>query len=178
MAYTKQTWADGKAGATPVNAAALNHMEAGIAAAAVLSDLPKAHLYQNTVQNFTSSNWFAVTLDTAMIDSHAGLATGGFKVPTGQAGIYLVDASVYFNAAAAGGTFLATVWVNGAARVGAEAGGSTYFSGTGYAAGVAAGARLLSLNAGDLLQPAAYSTLAAWNTSTNVRTWLTALRVA
>jgi hypothetical protein len=32
MAYTPQTWADGSSGATPLTAARLNHMEAGIAA--------------------------------------------------------------------------------------------------------------------------------------------------
>lgn len=38
MAYVKQTWADGAAGGTPINAAALNRMEDGIAAAVVAGD--------------------------------------------------------------------------------------------------------------------------------------------
>jgi hypothetical protein len=33
MTYTKQTWVDGVAGNTPINAAALGHIEDGIAAA-------------------------------------------------------------------------------------------------------------------------------------------------
>lgn len=33
MTYTKQTWVDGVAGNTPINAAALNHMEDGISTA-------------------------------------------------------------------------------------------------------------------------------------------------
>lgn len=35
MAYTVQTWADDPIGATPITAAKLNHMEAGIADASV-----------------------------------------------------------------------------------------------------------------------------------------------
>lgn len=33
MAYSEQTWQDGSSGGTPVNAARLQHMEDGIAAA-------------------------------------------------------------------------------------------------------------------------------------------------
>lgn len=40
MPYTPQTWADGSGGGTPITAARLNNIEAGLAAAATRSDLP------------------------------------------------------------------------------------------------------------------------------------------
>jgi lysophospholipase L1-like esterase/polygalacturonase len=39
VAYSKQTWTDGPAGNTPVNASRLNHIEDGVAAAATATDL-------------------------------------------------------------------------------------------------------------------------------------------
>lgn len=41
-AYTQQTWADGSAGGTPINAARLNHMEDGITNSATDEDLSSA----------------------------------------------------------------------------------------------------------------------------------------
>ena len=38
MAYTKQTWADGAAGETPITAARLNHIETGLESAASAAD--------------------------------------------------------------------------------------------------------------------------------------------
>ena len=38
MAYSPQTWADGPSGGTPLSAARLNYMEAGIAAALAAAD--------------------------------------------------------------------------------------------------------------------------------------------
>jgi hypothetical protein len=38
MAYTKQTWSDGQAGATPITAARLNYIESGIQVAAATAD--------------------------------------------------------------------------------------------------------------------------------------------
>lgn len=38
VAYTQQTWADGSAGGTPISAARLNHMEAGIKDASYARD--------------------------------------------------------------------------------------------------------------------------------------------
>lgn len=38
MSYIKQTWADGEAGGTPINAARLNYIESGIEAAASVAD--------------------------------------------------------------------------------------------------------------------------------------------
>lgn len=40
VSYVKQTWADDAAGATPIMAANLNHMEDGIAAAQTADGLP------------------------------------------------------------------------------------------------------------------------------------------
>lgn len=42
MAYTKQTWLDGKSGATPISAERLGHIEAGIAAAQDAADAAAA----------------------------------------------------------------------------------------------------------------------------------------
>lgn len=42
MAYTKQTWADGEAGGTPIDAASLNHLEDGVASAAGVADAAQA----------------------------------------------------------------------------------------------------------------------------------------
>lgn len=42
MAYEPQTWADGEEGGTPITAAALNHLEAGVGDAAAAADAAAA----------------------------------------------------------------------------------------------------------------------------------------
>lgn len=50
-AYTQQTWADGSAGGTPINAARLNHMEDGISNSATDEDLASAVTSLTTLAN-------------------------------------------------------------------------------------------------------------------------------
>lgn len=52
MSYTPQTWADGSGGGTPLSAARLSHMEAGIEDADTrLSSLTKADVGLGSVDN-------------------------------------------------------------------------------------------------------------------------------
>lgn len=107
MVYAKNTWVDGANGGTPVTAARLNNMENGIAAAAVLSDLPIAFLRQATVQSGITTGVFTkITWDTADIDTHSGWTSGAntrWTVPAGQAGYYEVQGIPLINSITAGG---------------------------------------------------------------------------
>lgn len=49
MSYTEQTWSDGVSGGTPVNAARLRHMEAGIKDASNRLDVHDAQLVSKPV---------------------------------------------------------------------------------------------------------------------------------
>jgi hypothetical protein len=78
VAYTKQTWADGEAGETPIEAAALNHIEDGIEAAAATADTASAGLADKADADHTHTE-----LTTATDTSTAGTivrrdASGGF----------------------------------------------------------------------------------------------------
>jgi hypothetical protein len=177
MTYSKQTWVDNS---TPLSAARLNNMENGIATAEAsgLATMPRAVLGTSAPQTGLPIGWNKVALDTAIIDTHSGLDTvnKAFKVPTGQAGVYLIDGSAYVNGQIA--TYLSTIWVNGAASAVGESGGSTYLASSGYAVGVPTGARLLNLNVGDIVNLYAYGTVASWVLNVNVKSWMTVLRVA
>ena len=49
MAYSKQTWKNKKAGGTPINADALNHMEDGIEAASYKVDVLDYDIENNLI---------------------------------------------------------------------------------------------------------------------------------
>lgn len=53
MAYIKQTWSDGSAGGTPINASRLNYMETGIAAAQAFSDTGWVDMTPGVANGFT-----------------------------------------------------------------------------------------------------------------------------
>lgn len=180
MTYAKQTWTNGAAGNTPINATRLNYMENGIAAAeaAGLATMPKAMLYASASQTNLPANWSKISIDAASIDTHSALDTvnKGFKVPVGQAGIYMIDGSMYANGVIA--TYLSTIYINGSAVSPGESGGGAYMANAGYSFGVPTGARLHTLNAGDVVTLMGYSTVAGWTSSVTVRSWMSVIRVA
>ena len=74
MAYTPQTWADGEDGGTPITAAALTHMETGIADAA---DAAEAALTVDDIPALPASKVSTGTLADARIPALAiGKVTG------------------------------------------------------------------------------------------------------
>lgn len=68
MAYTPQTWADGEAGGTPITAAALTHIETGIADA---TDAAEAALVADDIPSLPASKINSGTLADARIPALA-----------------------------------------------------------------------------------------------------------
>ena len=88
MGYTQQSWVDGAAGATPINATRLNHIEAGIEDADNrITDLENASV---TLAKLTPGSYVRVVWDTASsvwrFQGGAGLAAR----PGARTDIYLI----------------------------------------------------------------------------------------
>lgn len=77
MTYTPQTWANGEAGGTPIDADALNHMEDGIAAAQVAATLDDD--VAALVANGASDTGAAVL---TVANARAAAAVAGVSIPT------------------------------------------------------------------------------------------------
>lgn len=98
MVYTKQTWADGEAGGTEIDAAALNYMEQGIYDASLAQ--PKPWSYELRV---TDSATRALGLNGATL---------GVAMP---AGVTLERIRVRFGTADGSGSTIITINKNGSA---------------------------------------------------------------
>jgi hypothetical protein len=125
MTYNKQTWVDGVAGATPINATRLNYMESGIAAAD-----PGALAVASLRQTFSygapypASTYSLMGWDTADVDTHSGFnknrVTQGasndsrWTVPAGQAGLYQIQAFICLTTITAGNVLAHALLKNGA----------------------------------------------------------------
>lgn len=85
MGYTPQTWTDGSAGGTPVNAARLAYMEAGIAAAASAADRAVGSGVPGVVQveSFTGTDAqkMQAALDYAIAERTAGRYMPWLQLP-------------------------------------------------------------------------------------------------
>lgn len=86
MSYTKQSWADGPAGGTPISAARLNHMEDGIASASSSAAADAAQATANAA--LSKANTALTAANNAQSDVDALGATfepvsGGFTAATG-----------------------------------------------------------------------------------------------
>jgi hypothetical protein len=101
MTYAQQTWVNGSGGATPLNATRLNHMEGGIAAAAVPhlatdgTNLLSADVW-NAAQSVPNAAWTKV-LDYPNQDITSpdlALASNGDEITVSAAGLYQVGFEV------------------------------------------------------------------------------------
>jgi hypothetical protein len=102
MPYTpNSTWADGSGGGTPVTAARLNNMEAGITAAIAP---PCAHVYHNTTQSIPNSTFTTVTFNSELFDTDGVHSTtvNTSRLTCVTTGKYLVTANIAFAANATG----------------------------------------------------------------------------
>lgn len=104
MAYSKQTWADGETGGTPLSAARLNPIEAGIETVSLIADTnatniatlqapPSCRVYSPGFNNDTSSAWKAVKFTGQSWDSsnfwpETGTDTEKTQITVPTAGIY------------------------------------------------------------------------------------------
>lgn len=161
MAYAKQTWTDNQ---SPLTAARLTYIENGIAAARVDTDMPYAHVYQNTAQSLASAAvWYDITMDATVLDSHSGHSNtvnpARWTVPAGLAGVYAVNGVVNFPSSVQNDVFAARISKNGTAIHGSQQ-YMTQGDATAQSAQVATVRVIVQLNVGD------YVTVQGYNSAT------------
>jgi hypothetical protein len=131
--YSPQTWVDGSGGGTPVSAARLNTIEAGIRDAHFQ---PAVRVTHNANQSTTNTVAFTVAFNTEAFDQASNASdtmhdtvTNNSRLTCRYAGVYDIKAQIEWAASATGQRTVA-IKLNGATQIGlanqdATAGGGT-----------------------------------------------------
>jgi hypothetical protein len=120
--------------------------------------MARAMIYSSVSSGvYSATTWSNFTLDLETIDTHSGHAggAGGYTVPTGQAGTYLVEGLATFQGLANPATFATRIAVNGNAP-GAFGHGQYNQSTPGGQGAVTTGLKLLTLAVGDVVTVQGY----------------------
>ncbi|WP_166905920.1 hypothetical protein [Mycobacterium sp. DL440] len=83
MAYSKQTWADGSGGGTPITAARLNHIEDGVAAADAAASAADSVTAANITDATTVGRNVLKAADAAAARTAIGAGTGSSNLALG-----------------------------------------------------------------------------------------------
>ncbi|AER47669.1 head fiber protein [Mycobacterium phage Dori] len=82
MPYTKQTWADGQAGNTPITAARLNHIEDGVAAATTAAEAADTVTAANITDSTAVGRNVLTATDQAAARTAIGAGTSSLAIGT------------------------------------------------------------------------------------------------